>query len=80
MELPNLLNTVVCPLVLALRLNTENADTVVCYSKKSFAHSNQVSTFITLLSSRNLFDVIFIKLNALRRHLFQTGTIRNYYS
>ena len=48
------------PLVLVLRVNPENADTVVLLFK-SFIHSNQLSTYITLPSSCNLFDVIFTK-------------------
>ena len=34
--------------------------------------------YITLPNSRNSFDVIFTKWNALRRHLLQTGTIQNW--
>ena len=37
-----------------------------CYSKNSFVHSNQISIYITLPSSRNLIDEIFTKINYLR--------------
>ena len=46
--------------------------------EKSFVHSNQISTYITLRGSRNLFDLVFAKLNALKRHLLETGTARNH--
>ena len=69
-----------CSLKLVLRVTPENADAAVFFIQRSlFVHSNQLYTYITLLSSPNLFDVILTKLNALRKHLFHTGTILNYY-
>ena len=59
-----------CPLVLVLQVNPENADTVVC--------SNQISTYITLFSPRNLFDVTFKKLNTLGRHQTRFSRIQSY--
>ena len=58
-------------------LNSLTLTLLFSYSNKPFVHSNQIPTYITLPSSRNLFDIIFTKLNALRRYLLQTGTNRN---
>ena len=79
MKLPNSMNT------LSISTSTEGKSwerryCFFCYSMKSVVHSNQISNYITLLSSRNLFDVIFTKLNALRRRLLQTGTLGKEFS
>ena len=60
----------------ALKNHFKKESNTVVYSKKSFVHPNQTSIYITRPNSRNLFDVIFIRLNTLRRHL-KLETIRN---
>ena len=60
-----------CPLVLVLRVNPENVDTVALLFKGASSSLNQISAYISLPRSRNSFDVIFTKLNALT--LFRMG-------
>ena len=47
-----------------------------CYSKRRFVYSNQISVYITLPNSCNLFDVIFTKIKCLKREPFANQNYR----